>query len=63
MLQKKRLEQAENILGDIRSEIEQGEVDDAFKLLQTAVNCQIEIYRIVFKLNELTFGKQTEGET
>jgi len=57
MSQLGRLEAAEDILEDVWIEIASGHAEDG--LLQTAVNAQIFINRIVWKLNELM---NSEGE-
>ena len=52
MLQGERLKEANKILLQIWEEMEMGYVDDAFSFLQEAVNCEVDIHRIVFMGNK-----------
>ena len=51
--QAERLAIVESLLVGINSELFDGEAEDIFDISQLAVNCQIEINRMVFKLNKL----------
>lgn len=52
--QSERLVIAEALLSEIWDEFQNGEIEK--DILQTAINCQIDINRIVFKLNEVKYG-------
>lgn len=51
MLQKDRIQEANKLLSQVWSEMEQGYIDD--DCLQDAVYCQVDINRIVWRLNSL----------
>ena len=51
--QAERLAIVESLLVGINSELFDGEAEDPLDITQQAVNCQIEIDRMVFKLNKL----------
>ena len=53
-----RLNIVEGLLVSIMEEFEVGAID--MNILQTAVNCQIEINRIVWELNQVGFKDDTE---
>lgn len=55
--QLERLTIVESLLVSIMEEFEYGEMED---ILQNAVNCQIEINRIVWELNQVGFKDDTE---
>lgn len=50
MFQKERLEEALKLLESVYAEIRQDRVDE--EATQAAVNCQVEINRIMFAINE-----------
>ena len=50
--QSERLAIIESLLIGINSEIFDGKIDDGFKILQQAVNCQVEVYRMVWELHK-----------
>ena len=52
MLQLDRIKQVEEILSQVWQEMEQGYIDEDWDLLQEAVYCQVNINRIVYKLNK-----------
>ena len=52
-----RLTIVESLLVSIMEEFEYGEMED---ILQNAVNCQVEINRIVWELNQVGFKDDTE---
>ena len=53
-----RLNIVEGLLVSIMEEFEVGAID--MNIMQTAVNCQIEINRIVWELNQVGFKDDTE---
>lgn len=62
MLQLDRIKQAEEILSQVWQEMEQGYIDED-DMLQDAVYCQVNIDRIVYKLNvELEKQIREEGK-
>ena len=62
MLQLDRIKQAEEILSQVWQEMEQGYIDED-DMLQEAVYCQVNIDRIVYKLNvELEKQIREEGK-
>ena len=63
MLQLDRIKEAENLLSQVWQEMEQGYIDEDWDLLQEAVYCQVNINRIVYKLNiELEKQIREEGK-
>ena len=60
MLQKDRLIEANKILSQVWSEMELGYIDE--DCLQDAVYCQIDINRIVWKLNSVRNGNDETEE-
>ena len=60
MLQKERIQEANKLLSQVWSEMELGYVDD--DCLQDAVYCQVDINRIVWKLNSLNYGNDEPDE-
>ena len=56
--QLERLTIVESLLVSITEEFEVGVID--LNIMQTAVNCQIEINRIVWELNQVGFKDDTE---
>ena len=62
MLQLDRIKQVEEILSQVWQEMEQGYIDED-DMLQDAVYCQVNIDRIVYKLNvELEKQIREEGK-
>lgn len=62
MLQLDRIKEAENLLSRVWQEMEQGYIDED-DMLQDAVYCQVNIDRIVYKLNiELEKQIREEGK-
>lgn len=60
MFQKERLEQACQLLSQVWEEMRLGYIDD--DAIQTAVYCQVDINRIVWKLNTVMNNKDDEEE-
>lgn len=51
--QLERLTIAESLIVSVMEDITEGNTEDVINTLQTAVNCQTEINRVVWKLNEV----------
>ena len=63
MLQLERIEQADKLLCDVYEEMLKGYIDE--DLMQTAVDIQITVNRMVWKLNKTYYGVNSdlyEGE-
>jgi len=54
MMQLERIKQASDLLESVYEEMLQGYVDDG--MMQEAVDTQITVNRIVFRLNEVYYG-------
>ena len=55
--QAERLAIAESLLDSVCEEVSEGNIETT-DVLQTAVNCQVQIGRIVWKLNKVRYGNE-----